>query len=89
MNIVTKRGGTSYHGALYTYQRFTEFNATNFFNNRDGVAKPDYRLQQQWRQPGRPDSEDSQGQCRRPQDVLLLFGGRHAPEEPADSFAAT
>ena len=24
VNIVTKRGGTEYHGALYTYQRFTE-----------------------------------------------------------------
>ena len=44
VNIVTKRGGTEYHGALYTYQRFTELNATNFFNNRDGVAKPEYRF---------------------------------------------
>jgi Carboxypeptidase regulatory-like domain len=43
VNIVTKRGGASYHGAAYTYQRFTELNATNFFNNRDGVAKPEYR----------------------------------------------
>jgi len=43
VNFITKHGGGQYRGTAYTYQRFTEFNATNFFNNRDGVAKPEYR----------------------------------------------
>ena len=44
VNLITKRGGAQYHGTVYSYQRFTELNATNFFNNRDGVAKPVYRF---------------------------------------------
>lgn len=43
VNFITKHGGAQYRGTAYTYQRFTEFNATNFFNNRDGVPKPEYR----------------------------------------------
>jgi hypothetical protein len=43
INFITKRGGAQYRGTTYTYQRFTELNATNFFNNRDGIPKPEYR----------------------------------------------
>ena len=43
VNFITKRGGAQYRGTGYTYQRFTELNATNFFNNRDNIPKPDYR----------------------------------------------
>jgi hypothetical protein len=43
VNFITKRGGPQYRGTAYTYQRFTELNATNFFNNRDNTPKPDYR----------------------------------------------
>ena len=30
-----------HRGTAYTYQRFTELNATNFFINRDNIPKPD------------------------------------------------
>jgi hypothetical protein len=43
VNFVTKRGGSEYHGTAYTYQRRTEWNATNFFNNRDNIPKPEYK----------------------------------------------
>ena len=43
VNIVTKHGGNEYHGTGYWYKRHDALNATNFFNNRDGVAKPEYR----------------------------------------------
>ena len=43
INFITKRGGAQYRGTAYTYQRFTELNATNFFNNLNNIPKPDYR----------------------------------------------
>jgi Carboxypeptidase regulatory-like domain len=43
VNFITKRGGAQYRGTGYTYQRFTELNATNFFNNKANIPKPDYR----------------------------------------------
>jgi hypothetical protein len=43
IHFVTKHGGTDYHGTAYAYQRHEMFNATNFFNNRLGVGKPQYR----------------------------------------------
>jgi hypothetical protein len=43
VNFITKRGGSEYHGTAYTYHRHTNLNATNFFNNRDNIAKPEYR----------------------------------------------
>ena len=42
-NIITKHGGSEYHGTGYFYKRHEMFNATNFFNNRAGIAKPQYR----------------------------------------------
>jgi hypothetical protein len=43
INFITKRGGAQYRGTTYTYQRFTELNATNYFNNLNNIPKPDYR----------------------------------------------
>jgi hypothetical protein len=43
MNIVTKQGGTEFHGGLAWYLRNEAFNAQNFFNNKTGLAKPRYR----------------------------------------------
>ncbi len=34
--LVTPRGAKDYHGALFAYNRNSEFAANNFFNNRDG-----------------------------------------------------
>ena len=43
MNIVTKHGGSEFHGSAAWYKRHEEFNAQNFFNNKTGMAKPRYR----------------------------------------------
>src|SRR5262249_9243658 len=43
VEVVTKSGGREFHGAAYGYKRHEMFNANNFFNNRNRVAKPLYR----------------------------------------------
>jgi hypothetical protein len=43
VNIVSKSGTRDYHGSLYWYKRHEQFNANDFFNNRQGQAKPLYR----------------------------------------------
>jgi hypothetical protein len=63
VNFVTKRGGSEYHGTAYTYQRHTAFNATNYFNNKEGVAKPEYRY-------------STLGGNLGGQEILLLLFGR-------------
>jgi hypothetical protein len=44
VQIVSKGGTSSYRGNLYYYGRHEMFNATNFFNNRSGIEKPEYRF---------------------------------------------
>jgi len=43
INLVTKRGGSQFHGTAAWYKRHEMFNAQNFFNNRTGTRKPLYR----------------------------------------------
>ncbi|MET0214849.1 MAG: TonB-dependent receptor [Vicinamibacterales bacterium] len=43
VNYITKRGGSEYHGTLYTYQRDKRFNSINYFNEINNVPKPEYR----------------------------------------------
>lgn len=40
ITLVTPRGTKNFHGALFAYNRNSEFAANNFFNNRTGVARP-------------------------------------------------
>jgi hypothetical protein len=39
VQLVTPRGTSSFHGALYEYNRNSKFSANTFFNNFNGVAK--------------------------------------------------
>jgi len=43
VNMITKHGGSEFHGGAAFYKRHEQFNAQNFFNNRPGAAKPRYR----------------------------------------------
>ena len=43
MEVVSKSGGTEFHGSGYWYKRHEMLNANNFFNNRSDVSKPLYR----------------------------------------------
>lgn len=40
IQLVTPRGTSDFHGALFAYNRNSAFAANNFFNNRSGVARP-------------------------------------------------
>jgi len=44
VNVVTKSGTKDYKGSVYWYKRHEALNANDFFNNRNGVAKPTYRF---------------------------------------------
>jgi hypothetical protein len=43
INLVTKHGGSEFHGTAAWYKRHEMFNAQNFFNNRTNTRKPLYR----------------------------------------------
>ncbi len=40
INVISKSGTNEFHGTGYTYKRHEQFNANNFFNNRDELSKP-------------------------------------------------
>jgi hypothetical protein len=44
VKLVTKSGTREYHGSVYYYKRHKEFNAADFFVNRNGLINPPYRL---------------------------------------------
>ena len=43
VEVVTKSGTNEWHGNAYEYVRNEDFNANDFFNNRNGVKRPEYR----------------------------------------------
>lgn len=43
LEVVTKSGGKQFHGTGYWFVRNEDLNANDFFNNRTGVARPEYR----------------------------------------------
>jgi hypothetical protein len=43
VEVVTKSGGREYHGSMYYFGRNEDLNANDFFNNRNGVKRPEYR----------------------------------------------
>ncbi|HLK61984.1 MAG TPA: TonB-dependent receptor [Bryobacteraceae bacterium] len=43
VTIVSKSGGSEYHGTGYYYLRNDALNANDFFNNRNSVKRPEYR----------------------------------------------
>src|SRR5215510_6326729 len=44
IQIVSKSGTKDFHGSVYGYKRHEQFNANDFFNNRNGLSKPLYRF---------------------------------------------
>ena len=43
ISIITRGGGKQFHGSAGWYYRHESFSANNFFNNRNGQARPLYR----------------------------------------------
>ena len=46
INLSTKSGGNQFHGALYEFIRNKVLNANDFFDNRNGVARPPFTQNQ-------------------------------------------
>lgn len=43
INVITKSGSRDFHGSGYWYKRHEQFNANDFFNNRNSLPKARYR----------------------------------------------
>src|SRR5204862_150146 len=43
VQVVSKSGGKEFHGGTYYFLRNEQFNANDFFNNRNSVRRPRYR----------------------------------------------
>jgi Carboxypeptidase regulatory-like domain/TonB-dependent Receptor Plug Domain len=43
VEVVTKSGGREFHGTGYWFVRNEDLNANDFFNNRNGIKRPQYR----------------------------------------------
>jgi len=46
VNAITKSGTNSFHGDLFEFLRNDNFDANNFFNNRAGIEKPEFKQNQ-------------------------------------------
>ncbi|MDA2934223.1 TonB-dependent receptor [Acidobacteria bacterium AH-259-D05] len=46
MSMVTKSGTNEYHGSLFWFHRNDNLDATNFFGNKFGLEKPEFRRHQ-------------------------------------------
>jgi hypothetical protein len=44
ISVITKTGSREFHGSAYYYERHRQFNAQNFFTNRDSLPLPPYRM---------------------------------------------
>jgi len=40
INVISKSGTNEFHGSGYIFKRHKQFNASNFFNNLDGLPRP-------------------------------------------------
>lgn len=43
LNLTTRAGTKDFHGDVYSYLRNEDLNANDYFNNKNGVARPRYR----------------------------------------------
>ena len=54
VNVVSKSGTNRFHGDLFEFYRNSALDANNYFNNRNGVARPDFSRNQYGGSAGGP-----------------------------------
>ncbi len=54
VNVVSKSGTNRFHGDLFEFYRNSSLDANNYFNNRNGVARPDFSRNQYGASAGGP-----------------------------------
>jgi Carboxypeptidase regulatory-like domain/TonB dependent receptor len=54
VNVVSKSGTNRFHGDLFEFYRNSALDANNYFNNRNGVARPDFSRNQYGASAGGP-----------------------------------
>jgi hypothetical protein len=54
VNVVTKSGTNRFHGDLFEFYRNSALDANNYFNNRNGVKRPDFSRNQYGGSAGGP-----------------------------------
>jgi hypothetical protein len=75
INIITKSGTQQFHGGAYYYNRNEAFNANNFFNNRQGIARQRYRYNTEGSNLGGPIYIPGHFNTNKQKLVLLLLAG--------------
>jgi len=75
INVVSKTGTRTFHGATYDYIRHDRFNANSFFRNRQGIPKGEYRYNTFGSNVGGPVSF---GRFNAGRDKLFFFASQEA-----------
>jgi hypothetical protein len=65
VNLITKHGGSTYHGTGYWYKRHEMFKRHSLFQRQSRDPQTAVSLFHSRRDAGRADSKDSEGQCGR------------------------
>ncbi len=74
VQIITKSGTRDFHGLVSYFKRNEEFNANNFFNNRNGTSIPRYRFNTWTYNVGGPVT--SPGVFNKSREKLFFFWGQ-------------
>ena len=88
VNLQIKSGSNSFHGSVYDFLRNDAFDANNFFNNRAGRAKPDFKQHQFGATLGGPIIKDKTFFFGSYQGLRLNQGLTYLSTVPTDADAA-
>ena len=86
INIVTKSGTQQFHGGAYYYNRNEAFNANNFFNNRQGIARQRYRYNTEGSNLGGPIYIPGHFNTNK-QKLFFFFSQEYLPNQQPNSIA--
>jgi hypothetical protein len=88
INIVTKSGTQTFHGGAYYYNRNEAFNANNFFNNRQNIARQRYRYNTEGANLGGPIYIPGHFNTNK-QKLFFFFSQEYLPNQQPNAVATT